>query len=131
MSASCGFNTPIDSGLYQIIKAPNSSSLLIIIVFFSLNSIKTNLIFLEQNPDEEYTISCLMMVLLAVSVSRLTRYDSSQYKPDLQAHGNNAHCIANAINTLAGCLFYDMGAEVQRNIENRLTEFLAVSKKLF
>ena len=33
----------------------------------------------------------------------------------------------NAINTLAGCLFYDMGAEVQRNIENRLTEFLAVS----
>jgi hypothetical protein len=85
------------------------------------------LIFVEQNPDEEYTISCLMMVLLAVSISRLTRYDSSQYKPDLQAHGNNAHCIANAINTLAGCLFYDMGAEVQRNIENRLTEFLAVS----
>jgi NCK-associated protein 1 len=105
MSASCGFNTPIDSGLYQIIKAPS----------------------LKQNPDEEYTISCLMMVLLAVSISRLTRYDSSQYKPDLQAHGNNAHCIANAINTLAGCLFYDMGADVQRNIENRLTEFLALA----
>ena len=45
-----------------------------------------------------------------------------------KAHGNNAHCIANAINTLAGCLFYDMGAEIQRNIENRLTEFLAVFK---
>jgi len=69
------------------------------------------------------------MVLLAVSISKLTKYDSSQYKVDLQAHGNNSHCIANAVNTLAGCLFYDMGAEVQRNIENRLTEFLAVSFK--
>jgi hypothetical protein len=36
------------------------------------------------NPDEEYTISCLLMVLLAVSISRLTRYDSSLYKPELQ-----------------------------------------------
>ena len=67
-----------------------------------------------------------MMVLLAVSLSRLTKYDSSQYRADLQAHSNNAHCIAAAVNTLAGCLFYDMGAEVQRNIQNRLTEFLAV-----
>ena len=25
MSASCGFQTPIDSGLYQIIKSPNTS----------------------------------------------------------------------------------------------------------
>lgn len=102
-----------------------------------------------MNPEDEYTTSCLLMVLLAVSISRLTRYDSSQYKAELQgillnsfsfylfiyfnqmffalAHGNNAHCIANAINTLAGCLFYDMGADFQFNIESRLTEFLAVS----
>lgn len=26
MSLSCGFQTPIDSGLYQIIKTPNSSN---------------------------------------------------------------------------------------------------------
>jgi hypothetical protein len=26
MSSSCGFETPIDSGLYQIIKAPNTSN---------------------------------------------------------------------------------------------------------
>jgi NCK-associated protein 1 len=105
MASSCGFSTTIDSGLYAIIKAPNP----------------------KVNPDDEYTISCLLMVLLAVSISRLTRYDSSQYKVELQAHGNNAHCIANAINTLAACLFYDMGADVQRNIENRLTEFLALA----
>ena len=37
-----------------------------------------------MNPEEEYTTSCLLMVLLAVSISRLTRYDSSQYKVDLQ-----------------------------------------------
>ena len=67
------------------------------------------------------------MVLLAVSISKLTRYDSSQYKSELQAHGNNAHCIADSINTLAGCMFYDMSVDVQRNIENRLNEFLAVS----
>jgi hypothetical protein len=83
MSASCGFQTPIDSGLYQIIKSPNTSMHCFKIVLFP------NLIIiikwcLETNPDEEYTISCLMMVLLAVSISRLTRYDSSQYKIDLQ-----------------------------------------------
>lgn len=105
MSSSCGFHTSIDSGLYQIIKAPNA----------------------KMNPEDEYTTSCLLMVLLAVSISRLTRYDSSQYKAELQAHGNNAHCIANAINTLAGCLFYDMGADFQFNIESRLTEFLALA----
>ena len=70
-----------------------------------------------------------MMVLLAVSISRLTKYDTSQYKAELQAHENNSHCIAIAINTLAGCLFYDMGAEVQRYVQNRLTEFLAVRLK--
>ena len=67
------------------------------------------------------------MVLLAVSLVRLTRYESSQYRADLQAHCNNAHCIANAINVLANCLFYESGSEVQKLIENRLTEFLAVS----
>ena len=37
-----------------------------------------------MNPEDEYTTSCLLMVLLAVSISRLTRYDSSQYKMELQ-----------------------------------------------
>jgi len=124
MSSSCGFETPIDSGLYQIIKAPNTSNQKI--KNSNIKPLKKLNIFAEISPDEEYTISCLTMVLLAVSISRLPRYDSSQYRADLEAHGNNAHCIANAINTLAGCLFYDMGAEVQRNIENRLKEFLAV-----
>ncbi|CAF1006447.1 unnamed protein product [Brachionus calyciflorus] len=105
MSSSCGFKTNIDTGLYQIIKAPNS----------------------KTSPDDEYAISCLMMVLLAVSISRLTKYDSSQYKAELQAHANNSHCIALAINTLAGCLFYDMGADIQRNVQSRLTEFLALA----
>lgn len=125
MSFSCGFSTPIDSGLYQILKAPSASKIwldfLTIVNYFVLIGVVT-----DSNPDEEYTISCLMMVLLAVSLSRLTKYDSSQYRADLQAHSNNAHCIATAINTLAGCLFYDIGADVQRNIQNRLTEFLAV-----
>lgn len=70
-----------------------------------------------------------MMVLLAVSISRLSKYDSSQYKAELQAHANNSHCISMAINTLAGCLFYDMGAESQRNVQCRLTEFLAVNNQ--
>ena len=67
------------------------------------------------------------MFFILLNDSQCDRYDSSQYIAELQAHGNNAHCIASAINVLAGCLFYDMGAEVQRNIENRLTEFLALA----
>ena len=72
-----------------------------------------------------------MMVLLAVSLSRLTKYDSSQYRADLQAHSNNAHCIATAVNTLAGYMFYEIGADVQTSAQNRLTEFLAVSVYLY
>ena len=34
------------------------------------------------------------MVFIAVSIPRLARMDNSQYKPSLEAHANNAHCLA-------------------------------------
>ena len=34
--------------------------------------------------------SNLLMVLLAVTLPRLTRYDSSLYRPDLQGNKNNS-----------------------------------------
>ena len=105
MCLSSGLSTQVDTGLYQMIKAQTA-----------------------DNPDEEYNLSCLLIVLLAISLARLTRYESSQYRSDLQANCNNAHCIPQTICTLASCFFYEVGSEHQRNIENRLTEFLAVSR---
>jgi len=86
MSSSCGFQTPIDSSLYQLIKAPNASKSKLFFNIFRFDELFINKykIIQETNPDEEYTISCLMMVLLAVSLPRLTKYESSQYKPDIQ-----------------------------------------------
>lgn len=65
------------------------------------------------------------MLFLAVCLTRLARHDSTSYRPDLQAHSNNAHCIAKSIVTLAKCLFYTAGAERQFEVEKQLNSFLA------
>lgn len=78
----------------------------------------------DSNPDDEYTIACLLMVFIAVSIPRLARVDNSQYKPSLEAHANNAHCLAKAVNALAAALFTVSG---QGDIEERLKEFLALA----
>ena len=56
----------------------------------------------DSNPDDEYTIACLLMVFIAVSIPRLARMENSQYKPSLEAHANNAHCLAKVGSRLLG-----------------------------
>jgi hypothetical protein len=103
MCLSSGLNSPIDTGLYNMIKAQFA------------------------NSSDEYNLSCLLIVLFAISLARLTRYESSQYRPDLQANCNNAHCLPYTICTLASCFFYEVGASQQIKIAERLTEFLALA----
>ena len=45
------------------------------------------------------------MVFIAVSLPKLAKQDNSIYNPSLEAHANNAHCLAQAINAIAGALF--------------------------
>ncbi|XP_054709412.1 membrane-associated protein Hem-like [Uloborus diversus] len=74
--------------------------------------------------EDEYSIACLLMVFIAVSLPKLSRNEGSYYKPFLEGHSNNIHCLAQAINGIAGALFTIGG---HGDIEDRLKEFLALA----
>ncbi|PIK38310.1 putative nck-associated protein 1 isoform X2 [Apostichopus japonicus] len=64
------------------------------------------------------------MVFIAVSLRTLVRNDATIYNPLYEAHPNNCHCYAKAINAMAGALFQLHGKE---DVEERLQEFLALA----
>lgn len=72
--------------------------------------------------EEEYQIACLLMVFVAVSIPKLARNENCYYKPNLDAHANNSHCLAEAINGIAGALF----TITKGDVVDRLKEFLAL-----
>ncbi|CAH2071631.1 unnamed protein product, partial [Iphiclides podalirius] len=74
--------------------------------------------------EEEHLIVCLLMVFVAVSLPRLARSEGSFYRPSLEGHANNIHCMAPAINHIFGALFTICG---QGDIEDRMKEFLALA----
>ena len=78
----------------------------------------------KQEFDDEYIVSCLLMVFVAVSVPKLAKSDSSQFKVQLDAHANNIHCLAVAVNQIFGVLFSLCGRD---DLEDRLKEFLALA----
>ncbi|XP_076471600.1 nck-associated protein 1-like isoform X3 [Babylonia areolata] len=78
----------------------------------------------SEHAEDEYTISCLLFVFVAVSIPKLARHDLSVFKAPLEGHLNNAHCLAKSINALAGALFSLYGPG---DTETRLQEFLALA----
>jgi len=102
MGSACGLPCKVDSVLVMALK----------------NSSKVDL------GEEEYQTACLLMVFVAVSLPKLARGEASYYKPSLEAHANNIHCLAQAINGIASALFTLTG---KGDIEERLKEFLALS----
>lgn len=80
-----------------------------------------------QKPeiDEgEHLIVLLLMVFVAVSIPKLAKNDQSFYRATYEAHTNNTHCLALAVNNIFGALFTICG---QNDIEDRMAEFLALS----
>lgn len=74
--------------------------------------------------DDDYHIACHLMVFIAVSLPKLARQENSCYNPSLEAHANNIHCFAQAINVVAGALFAICKND---DTEDRLKEFLALA----
>lgn len=68
------------------------------------------------------------MVFVAVALPRLARNDMSFFKASLEGHANNIHCLAKAINSLAGAFFTVHGPG---DVEDRLKEFLALASSSF
>ena len=99
--------------------------------FLAMHNLKSYLIdvlcsffVVTVDPQDDYNISCLIMVYIAVSLRVLVRSETTIYSPVLDAHPNNCHCFAKAINAIAGALFTLHG---RGDVEQRLQEFLAVS----
>ncbi|GAB0101031.1 Membrane-associated protein Hem [Sergentomyia squamirostris] len=81
----------------------------------------------SQKPevdDGEHLIACLLMVFVAVSIPKLARNENSFYRASLEAHANNTHCMALAVNNIFGAMFTICG---QNDIEDRMKEFLALA----
>ena len=63
------------------------------------------------------------MVFVAVSVPKLAKSNSSQFKVQSDVHANNIHCLAVAVNQIFGVLFSLCGRD---DLEDHLKDFLAL-----
>ncbi|ENN72215.1 hypothetical protein HUJ04_009989 [Dendroctonus ponderosae] len=79
---------------------------------------------IQFESDTEHLLVCLLMVFVAVSIPRLARLEQSFYRPSLEGHTNNIHCMALAVNHIFAVLFTLCG---QSDIEQRMKEFLALA----
>ncbi|XP_033101445.1 nck-associated protein 1-like isoform X1 [Anneissia japonica] len=76
------------------------------------------------DPDQDYNYSCLLIVFIALSLKTLVKSEQTIYNSILDAHPNNSHCLAKAINTIAASLFV---IHNKNDTEERLQEFLALA----
>ena len=118
MISSTGTSTIIDSTLCQaLINQKNT-----------MNNNLTNNHHADptsvSQDTEDYNLSCLILVYIAVALPRLARLESTKYIVALDAHANNCHCLIRSINTLITTFFFEHG---QRHIEDRCKEFLALA----
>uniref|UniRef100_A0A8C7H414 NCK associated protein 1 like n=1 Tax=Oncorhynchus kisutch TaxID=8019 RepID=A0A8C7H414_ONCKI len=76
----------------------------------------------NSSVDEEYKLTCLLLVYIAVSLPILALDPNSYYSRHYGGHHNNIHCLATAINQLSAAMF----TVESKNIEQHLKEFLLV-----
>ncbi|XP_060925622.1 nck-associated protein 1-like [Limanda limanda] len=85
----------------------------------AINSMLTD----NTSIDEEYKLSSLLLVYVAVSLPTLALDSNSSYSREHGGHNNNIHCLATAINQLAAAMF----TVQNKNIEQHLKEFLLMA----
>uniref|UniRef100_A0A7N6AFP5 NCK associated protein 1 like n=1 Tax=Anabas testudineus TaxID=64144 RepID=A0A7N6AFP5_ANATE len=73
--------------------------------------------------DEEYKLSNLLLVYVAVSLPILALDNNSSYSREHGGHNNNIHCLSTAINQLAAAMF----TVQKKNIEHELKDFLLMA----
>ncbi|GAB6026086.1 hypothetical protein CHUAL_012289 [Chamberlinius hualienensis] len=103
MSSAAGLSCKIDPALVAALRAQKTGT---------------------EHAEDEYQIACLLMVFVAVSLPKLARSEGSQFKAAHKGHCNNIHCLATAVNNIAGALFTLCG---NGDVEERLKEFLALA----
>uniref|UniRef100_A0A8C1EVH5 NCK associated protein 1 like n=1 Tax=Cyprinus carpio carpio TaxID=630221 RepID=A0A8C1EVH5_CYPCA len=77
----------------------------------------------NSSIEDEFKITCLLLVFIAVSLPTLCLDPNSFYSRAQGGHQNNIHCLATAVNHIAAAMF-----TVQRkNTRIQLQEFLKVN----
>lgn len=77
----------------------------------------------EKKNDEDIQIWSLLLVFIAVCIPSQAYKAECEYNPNLEAHENNFHCLAKAIDRIAVALCSNNGD----SIEQRLREFLVIA----
>uniref|UniRef100_A0A667X2V1 NCK associated protein 1 like n=1 Tax=Myripristis murdjan TaxID=586833 RepID=A0A667X2V1_9TELE len=77
----------------------------------------------NTSADEEFKLSCLLLVYIAVSLPTLAMDPNSFYSREHGGHNNNIHCLAIAINQLAAAMF----TVQKKKPEQQLKEFLLMA----
>ncbi|XP_075997106.1 nck-associated protein 1-like [Genypterus blacodes] len=77
----------------------------------------------NTTTDEEYKLTCLLLVYIAVSLPALAMDPNSLYNREHGGHDNNIHCLATGINQLAVAML----TVQNKNIEQHLKEFLLLA----
>ena len=73
---------------------------------------------------DDYSIWSLFLIFVGVTLPELAFKPDSTFLPSFEGHENNIHCLAIAVNALAGAIFSSYGKEHQRK---QMKEFLIVS----
>lgn len=76
-----------------------------------------------SSPEEDYKVSCLLLVFVAVSLPLLASDPMSIYNTEMDGYNNNIHCLAKAIIHVSAALF----TLHNKNIETHLKEFLLLA----
>ncbi|KAG1685800.1 Membrane-associated protein Hem [Nymphon striatum] len=113
MASAAGLSCKVDPALVNALRSQKS---VLIVLFY--NAAK------ELGGEDEYMVACLLMVFVSVSLPKLARSEGSFYKAFYEAHLNNIHCLATAIDSIAGAMFTLCG---HGDIDDRLKEFLALA----
>ncbi|KAJ0068539.1 hypothetical protein NL108_008892 [Boleophthalmus pectinirostris] len=77
----------------------------------------------NTSTDDEYKLSYLLLVYIAVSLPLLALDPNSCYTRQHGGHNNNIHCLAMAINQLSAAMF----TVQNKNIEQHLKDFLLLA----
>ncbi|XP_068027397.1 LOW QUALITY PROTEIN: nck-associated protein 1-like, partial [Melanerpes formicivorus] len=76
-----------------------------------------------SSSEEDYKVSCLLLVFVAVSLPLLAADPASFYNTEVDGYNNNIHCLAKAIIQVSAALF----TLHNKNIETHLKEFLLLA----
>ncbi|XP_029006069.1 nck-associated protein 1-like [Betta splendens] len=106
-------------GVYELASAAGLACNIDPALVTAISSTQTD----NTSIDEEYKLSSLLLVYVAVSLPILALDNNSSYSREHGGHNNNIHCLATAINQLAAAMF----TVQKKNIEHELKEFLLMA----